>query len=145
MGQADIPASDDGIKAAEFKAAGYSDKPLWIVSSSLKRALSTAGVFSRATGLPVNIDPVWMERNWGAYQGQLKSIRPEGGYLDGVEHWEVFLARIADGLKNLPNDGEGMVVSHSGVFKALLALGYQPNFKEKATPHAQPIKLTLNK
>lgn len=145
MGQADVPASGEGIEAAELQAAGYSGNPSWIVSSPLQRALSTAKVFSRATGLHAQIDPVWMERDWGPYQGHLKSIRPESGYLEGVEPWEDFLARIAGGLGKLPYDGEGMVVSHSGVFKALLIFGYQSKFKRKPTPHAQPIKLMLNK
>lgn len=145
MGQTDIPASSEGMEAAEFEADGYSSKPSWIVSSPLKRALSTAEVFAHVTGLHVQIDPVWMERDWGPYQGHLKSIRPESGYLEGVEPWGAFLARIAGGLGNLPHDGEGMVVSHSGVFKALLIFGYQSKFKRKPTPYAQPIKLTLNK
>lgn len=143
MGQADVPASADGLREAEREAANYSKRISWIVCSPLQRAMKTAEAFSCAGDVCVKSDPLWLERFWGPYEGRLKSDRPDSGPLVGVEPWEIFQDRIARGLALLPCNGEGIVVSHSGVFRALLALGYQANFADLLVPHAQPIRLTL--
>jgi len=143
MGQIDVPASEDGLNSARFEIQKYSRKHPWIVSSPLKRARITAQLFAHKMGVDVCYDLRWIERHWGRYQGQPKASRPEGSQEDGVESSEDFLARVALGLKNLPTEGEGMIVSHSGVFKALIQLGYQAGGDFQSIPHSRPIVLKL--
>ncbi len=140
MGQRDIPAKDSGLSLARAMNLSLSHKVPWIVSSSLKRARDTAAAFSQSSA-SVIVSDLWVERNWGPFQGQPKAFRPSDLNPPGVEPWSAFVARIQLGIKSLPDTNLGMVVSHSGVFKALVHIGYRPETGFIKIPHATPIIL----
>lgn len=68
---ADTPLNRRGRLQAERLAdrlAGLAIEA--IVSSDLPRALETARCIGCRTGLPVEIDPIWRERNFGDWRGR---------------------------------------------------------------------------
>lgn len=143
MGQMDVPATKKAIGDAKTAAKNYMGKPSWIVSSPLERARATAEQFSSKSKTPVIINSLWMERYWGLCEGQPKSMRHECGGIEGVEGWGAFVDRVVRGLALLPRHQEGMVVSHSGVYRALISLGYRSSYSENSLGHAYPVKLSL--
>lgn len=140
MGQRDIPATDEGISIARENVVGLSYQVPWVVSSSLVRALETAAVFSQGS-VSIKVSDLWMERDWGPFEGHPKACRPNEPNPPEVEPWSTFVARIQLGIKSLPNSDLGVVVSHSGVFKALMYIGYRPELSLAKVPHATPIIL----
>jgi broad specificity phosphatase PhoE len=71
MQPADTPLSDRGLQQARAAAARLAVlRPAAILSSDLPRALQTAECLARLTGLPVTLDPVLQERNFGALRGR---------------------------------------------------------------------------
>ena len=141
MGRQNIPASESGICAARATTIGFSHKLPWIVTSSLVRARDTASVFSDGS-VSIIVSDSWIERDWGPFEGQPKAYRPNDRDPPGTEPWSDFVERIEIGIKSLPSSDLGMVVSHSGVFKALMEIGYHPEFELAKVPHATPIILT---
>lgn len=142
MGQMDIPPTKEGLRLAKLAAASLTIEVSWIVSSPLQRALKTSQIFSFGRDIPVQISSLWMERYWGPFEGLLKIDRPNFYDPPGVEAWADFVARVLCGVNHLPKDGIGLVVSHSGVFKALLALGFCSPGHVGSLPHCHPIILT---
>lgn len=140
MGQRDIPTTSAGLDFARSNISNLPHEVSWIVSSSLLRASETASVFSRGM-IPVQLSDLWAERNWGPFEGHPKVRRSNELDLDGVEAWCAFVSRVRLGVSLLPSVGRGMVVSHSGVFKALLFLGYRADVNSATVPNATPILL----
>lgn len=143
MGQTDVPATEKAIGDAKTAAKNYMGKPSWIVSSPLGRARETAEQFSSKLKAPLFIDSLWMERHWGAFESQPKTVRHASDATEGVEEWGAFVDRVVRGLSALPRHGEGMVVSHSGVYRVLISLGYRSNYSANSPDHAFPVKLSL--
>lgn len=143
MGQQDVPACDAGVKEAALNAQKLSLSISWIVSSPLQRAMRTAEVFSNRYGVPIKTSPNFMERFWGVFEGKPKGARSAHKSLVDAEIWSDFRRRVDLGVCSLPMDGKGIVVSHSGVFRALLSIGYEVQGNLQSIPHAQPIVLRL--
>jgi probable phosphoglycerate mutase len=129
QGQTDIPLNDVGRAQAERAArmvAAFG--PELIVSSDLRRALSTAAPLARLTGLPVTPDKDLRERSGGAWEGLTDAeIRqrypaeraawtpPDGEPADVVqERVCAALTRIAE---RLSEGGLAVVVSHGGALR----------------------------
>ena len=129
QGQVDIPLNATGIRQAESLAdAVAADPPDVIVASPLGRALETARIISRDTGLEVTTDEAFLERGFGRWEGlrgeeikhrwpaehaDWRAHRPVLG-LD-VEDRPVVGERVAAACRKLVaehNGGTVMVVAH---------------------------------
>jgi probable phosphoglycerate mutase len=97
----DTPLSARGIEQAERVATRLAAFGIArILSSDLARAVETAERVQRATGAPVEFDPLLQERNFGDVRGMryadlgvdlfAPDFAPPGG-----EDWEQFHARVA--------------------------------------------------
>jgi len=74
QGQSDVALSEFGRRQSEAVAATLAEKPLdAIYSSPLRRAIETAEVVARRTGLPVRTDPRLKEVNAGVFQDRLRA------------------------------------------------------------------------
>lgn len=90
-----------------------------IYSSPLRRAWETAEIISRVTAIPVMPLSGLMERNWGAFQGKARDLRPMQRDPDGVEHLDLFWRRIVAAMNSIVGPMPVLVVAHSGVFRLL--------------------------
>jgi broad specificity phosphatase PhoE len=124
-GHTDTPLAEEGRKQA--KKTGKKAKQLgidYIICSPLIRAHETAKIIAREIGYPIDkieVNPLFIERNFGAMEGQ--PYRPDIDY-DGIadaEKTDVFLARAEQAvmyLKSLPHS-KILVVSHGSTSRAL--------------------------
>lgn len=129
QGQVDIPLNATGIRQAESLADTVAaDPPAVIVASPLGRALETARIISRDTGLEVTTDEAFLERGFGRWEGlkgeeikhrwpaehaDWRAHRPVLG-LD-VEDRPVVGERVAAACRKLVAEHHGgtvMVVAH---------------------------------
>ena len=129
QGQVDIPLNATGSRQAETLAdAVAADPPDVIVASPLGRALETARILSRDTGLEVTTDEAFLERGFGRWEGlkgeeikhrwpaehaDWRAHRPVLG-LD-VEDRPVVGERVAAACRKLVAEHDGgtvMVVAH---------------------------------
>jgi probable phosphoglycerate mutase len=112
-------------------------QPDVLISSPLQRTRQTADLVAKATGLPVNVDPIWIECSFGVWDGMsIDEVReaypteyakwlsstsfapPEG------ESYESAMARAVQGLLGLVDDYPGKkvcVITHNGIIKTALA------------------------
>jgi len=128
----DNPLSPRGIAQAQrvarrLAAAGIAR----IVASDLPRAASTAAHIRRATGAPVQVEPLLQERNFGDLRGRsydeigFDIFAPDYAPPNG-ESWETFHARVdrawalVRGLAARA-DGHLAVVTHGLVCRSLAA------------------------
>lgn len=139
QGQANPPLTDHGLHQARqaARAIGTVDA---IVSSSLDRAHTTAGVISDHLGVgPVRLDDRLMERDAGEWSGLTRSEIMEAwpGYLEdttsgnpirkrppGWESDQSLLDRAIDALRALDDllgGGDAVAVTHGGVMYAIEA------------------------
>lgn len=91
-----------------------------LVVSPLRRCRETAAPLTLLS-LPSRLEPDFQERGWGSLEGCPRDWRkdPLRVASAGVEPPENFQARVKSGLARLT--GRPLVVSHSGVFRALSA------------------------
>ena len=138
QGNVDIPLSAVGRAQSEALARRLAlDPPARIVSSDLSRAVETADVVARLTGIAVEKDPALREQNLGAWEGlhfmDVRARWPEEARLfheraphfrpGGGESREEMQARVAAALERhapRPGDGTVLVVAHGGVLSLLL-------------------------
>jgi broad specificity phosphatase PhoE len=155
QGQADFPLSDTGRNQAEALAGRWLTEEVTfdrIISSPLLRARETAEIIAgrlasaRNPGaIPIEFDPVWMERDWGLISGLHRSeaeerfprpefiptYQPIG--VTGESQWELYL-RAGRGIQALMDKPAGryLVVSHGGILNvamyAILGITPQANF-----------------
>jgi 2,3-bisphosphoglycerate-dependent phosphoglycerate mutase len=96
----DAPLSERGVAQAERLARRLAATGVArILASDLPRALVTAQHLQRATGAPLEVEPVLQERNFGDVRGTpyarldvdlfAPDYAPPGG-----ESWEIFHARV---------------------------------------------------
>lgn len=144
QGWGDISLNARGRKqaraAAQFLADRYPDLDR-LVSSDLPRAVETANAVALREAfehLEIEYDDAWRERDFGVHQGQegdqFFEENPEFAMLDGHEEakrnvpedgesYVAFRERIHsawDGLR-AETDGTVLVVTHSGVIRAIIA------------------------
>jgi 2,3-bisphosphoglycerate-dependent phosphoglycerate mutase len=148
QGQADFPLTDRGreqsrallerwkAEAKEFDLA---------ISSPLARARETAEIIAGGLGVPLEFDPLWMERDNGLMAGlspeEVRQTLPQPNFIHpyqpvgktGESQWQLYL-RAGNGVQSLFSHPQGkyLVVSHGGLlnmfFYAILGITPQPNF-----------------
>ncbi len=148
QGQADFPLTDRGRRQVEalIKRWKEEDKSFdLIITSTLARALETAQSISISLGVPLQPDPLWMERDNGRMAGlspeEVQETLPDPGFIHpylpigqtGESQWELYL-RAGKAVQSLFSHPPGryLVVSHGGLlnmfFYAILGIAPQPNF-----------------
>lgn len=148
QGQFDFPLSEKGIQQAQQVASLWKAKGLHfdlIISSPLTRARHTAEILSQTLSIPLEIDPIWMERDAGLLSGlhseEAQKLYPRPNFMSvyekigitGESQWELFL-RAGKAIDTLlkREAGRYLVVSHGGILNMVLyvTLGIfpQPNF-----------------
>lgn len=150
QGQTDYPLNDVGRAQSRALAARWVAEQVRfdrILASPLTRARETAEIISAALDVPVEFDPIWMERAAGELSGltafeMRQRSRPEfiNPYQDmggsGEGDWELFL-RAGQALHNLLRrpPGRYLIVSHGGLLNQLMyaAAGITPH-ANKAGP-----------
>lgn len=156
QGQADFPLSDTGRDQAEALAARWLSEGVsfdTIISSPLLRARETAEILAgrlastwESEAIPVEFEPVWMERDWGLISGLHRSeaeerfprpefiptYQPIG--VTGESQWALYL-RAGRGIQALIDKPPAryLVVSHGGILNvamyAILGIVPQANFQ----------------
>jgi 2,3-bisphosphoglycerate-dependent phosphoglycerate mutase len=148
QGQADFPLTEQGKAQARALAERWlSEKTTFdlIISSPLARARGTAQILADALQIPLEFNPLWMERD----NGKLAGLRPEEAtvtypqpafihpYLPigqtGESQWELYL-RAGNAIQGLLHHAPGnyLIVSHGGILNmvlyAILGITPQANF-----------------
>ncbi|MEZ0091583.1 histidine phosphatase family protein [Streptacidiphilus sp. EB129] len=146
QGSTDIPLTETGVaqarRAARLLAALSPDA---VVSSDLSRASATAAELAAVTGLAVAHDAGLRETYAGTWQGLTNAeiqelhgaeyrawklgepVRRGGGEL-GTEVADRAVPVVLDAVKNLPERGTLVVVSHGGTIRMAIGrmLGLDP-------------------
>lgn len=146
QGQADFPLTDLGRKQAQALVDRWmSERKNFdlVISSPLLRARETAEMISTALHVPMELDPIWMERDNGLMSGlnelEVRENLPQPDFdhpylplgVTGESLWEVYL-RAGKAAQSLINRSPGcyLVVSHGGIlnmfFYAILGIAPQP-------------------
>jgi len=137
QGQADFPLTDKGRE----QARALTDRWLvenrifdCILASPLKRAKETADIIGDSLKLPIETDPIWMERNIGEIAGMTgeevnrrfpnrEFITPFSAIVgdEGEGDWELYLraGRALQGLLRR-KPGKYLIVSHGGLLNQIM-------------------------
>ncbi len=109
----------------------------------LSRARDTAEIIGTRLGLPVAVLPEITERNWGALEGHPPERNEYREAPPGGESLDQFLERLMAGFAKAAPPGTGLplIVSHSGVFRALRELLLAGDQRFRVT-HRAPLLLT---
>lgn len=148
QGQADYPLTEAGRRQVDALAQRWAGERMHfdaVITSPLTRARETANVIARALNVPVEVDPIWMERNAGEIAGLTReeTLRkypnadlrtPYDAFGDSGEgDWELFLragTAVHQLLKRPP--GRYLIVTHGGLLNkimyALLGIPVQSHF-----------------
>ena len=149
QGQSDYPLSEKGraqaqALAARWQAEGVSFRVA--IASPLLRARETAEIVAGALNVPLEFDPLWMERHNGKMSGLLqdeaRALYPDQGFVNpyqplaetGEGDWQLYL-RAGQALYNLLQrpPGRYLVVSHGGTLNmtlyAILGITPQANYQ----------------
>lgn len=139
VGSTDQPLNDLGRRQSEETAEKVGNLYIDIlVSSDLKRAKETAEIIGKKIGIPVIVDPVFRERNYGGIEGKKKEdlkkmyseyISEKGKLILENEFPEAepvndFYNRVIKGIDNLLKrypDKNILLVTHAGIFRVLYA------------------------
>ena len=137
QGQSDYPLTNRGREQAQTLATKWlkeNQKFDRIYSSPQKRAKETAEIIGTVLGVPIESDPIWMERNIGGIAGMTSEevqqhfpVRTtENPYApiagdEGEGNWELYL-RAGHALHSLlqREPGKYLVVSHGGLLNQLM-------------------------
>jgi probable phosphoglycerate mutase len=132
QGQTDVDLDDTGRAQAAVAAAVLAAGPAdLLLSSDLRRARDTAGALAALTGLPVEVDTRFREREYGAWEGlthEQISARwpkeferwksgapvPECGVEDVADVAKRVGAALLDAADRVGPAGTVVVVSHGG-------------------------------
>jgi broad specificity phosphatase PhoE len=148
QGQSDFPLTAQGEAQARALAERWSKERTTfdlIISSPLARARGTAQILADILKIPLEFNPLWMERN----NGLLAGLRPDEAtvtyprppfihpYLPigqtGESQWELYL-RAGNAIQDLLHHppGQYLIVSHGGILNmalyAILGITPQANF-----------------
>lgn len=148
QGQADFPLTELGRQQTKalIDRWKYEQKTFdLIITSPLIRARETAEMISSEMNIPLELDPLWMERDNGLMAGlspeEVRETLPQYEFIHpyqaigqtGESQWELYL-RAGKAVQNLINrpPGRYLIVSHGGLlnmfFYAILGITPQPNF-----------------
>lgn len=122
-GATDDPLDATGLRQAEAAARLLAGRPLVAIwHSPLLRAAQTAAAVARTTGAPLIPLPGLAERNWGAWEGQDRSVLIREATPPGGEGPEAFRARIRAALAAIAAPFPVLIVAHSGTAREIHAL-----------------------
>ncbi len=149
QGQADYPLTEAGRRQALALAERWRGERIefdLVLTSPLARARETAEIVAAALNVPVEADPIWMERDNGAMSGmtreEARQHYPQRSFMTPYEafaghgegEWELFLraGKAVHELLQRPV-GRYLVVTHGGllnkVIYAILGIPVQANFQ----------------
>ena len=147
QGQADYPLTDVGRSQAHALAERWFRERVGFdlaMTSPLVRAKETARIIATALNIPLEVDPIWLERNNGELSGLTRSEvearfpKPEFSTPydsfgeSGEGDWELYLraGRAVHELIKRPA-GKYLIVTHGGllnkVMYAILGIPVQAN------------------
>jgi 2,3-bisphosphoglycerate-dependent phosphoglycerate mutase len=148
QGQADFPLTELGRQQTKVLVERWkAEKKAFdlIISSPLARARETAEIIAAELNIPLEFDPLWMERDNGLMAGlspeEVRDTLPQPNFIHpyqaigqtGESQWELYLraGRAVQSLFYHP-PGNYLIVSHGGLlnmfFYAILGIVPQPNF-----------------
>lgn len=121
QGQIDIPLNKSGreqarLTGARFAASLRAQPVHQVLASDLARARDTGAAIAAACGLALQIEPLWRERHYGAFEGQTH----DDLQLTAAEAYQRWRAREPDFA--LPGGGESLRDFNERVRETLLAL-----------------------
>ena len=135
QGQSEYPLTDKGRAQAHALADYWKAEDVKFdlaIASPLSRARETAEIIAAALNVPLEYDPIWMERDIGEMEGlTAEEVRqkPQPPYItpydsiggDGEGDWALFL-RAGQALHDLLRRPAGsyLVVSHGGLLNQLM-------------------------
>ncbi len=148
QGQADFPLTERGNDQACSlleRWKGEAKEFDLVISSPLARARETAEIIAGGLGVPLELDPVWMQRDNGLLAGllpeEVRQTLPQPNFIHpyqpvgqtGESQWQLYL-RAGNGVQSLFSHppGKYLLVSHGGMlnmfFYAILGITPQPKF-----------------
>jgi 2,3-bisphosphoglycerate-dependent phosphoglycerate mutase len=148
QGQADFPLTDRGRDQTKALLDRWESEAKvfdLITSSPLARARETAEIIASGLSVPLEFDPLWMERDNGLMAGlteeEVQETSPQPPFIHpyqaigqtGESQWELYL-RAGRAVQSLfsHTPGSYLIVSHGGLlnmfFYAILGIAPQPNF-----------------
>ncbi len=150
QGQSDYPLTAKGIQQARTLAARWQtlqanyEEPLFefTIASPLSRARQTAEIIATPLNLPVELDPVWIERGFGCLDGSLLSdilqITPPVDFhhpynppAEGGESSVDLFVRASQALRSIMHRPAGryLIVSHGAILNMVVyaILGITPH------------------
>ena len=155
QGRSDFPLTDAGRAQVHALAERWRAENMvfdLILTSTLKRAVETAEIIGAALHVPVEQDPMWLERDVGSLAGlrpaEVRERLPDGIASspfeaisgDGEGDWQLFLraGQALHGILQRPS-GSYLVVSHGGILNATMhaVLGITPR------AHASGVRFRL--
>ena len=135
QGQSDYPLTEKGRSQAHALAERWKSEKMKFdlaITSPLGRARETAEIVAAALHLPIEIDPIWLERHSGEMEGlTIEEVlqKPKPSYItpyhsvggDGEGDWALFL-RAGKALHDLLRRPAGnyLIVSHGGMLNQLM-------------------------
>lgn len=137
QGQADYPLTEQGREQAHSLADFWLREGRefdCIFTSPQKRAIETADIIGAVLGTPVEVNPIWMERDIGRIAGltseEVQKHMPERKFEnpfapivgdEGEGNWELYLraGRALHGLLQ-HEPGKYLVVSHGGLLNQIM-------------------------
>jgi 2,3-bisphosphoglycerate-dependent phosphoglycerate mutase len=148
QGQADFPLTNRGREQTKSLLNRWKSEGMQfdlVISSPLARAHETAEILASGLNIPLELDPLWMERDNGLMAGmspeEVQETLPQPPFIHpyqaigqtGESQWELYLraGNAAQSLFSHPA-GKYLIVSHGGLlnmfFYAILGIAPQPNF-----------------
>lgn len=143
-GRYDSPLTEVGREQAYRRAEIWRTEGIkfdCIIASPLRRTHTTAEIVSQVLGIPIEVDPNWIERNNGPLAGLNRDIadlqypkapfrNPYEPFLQtGESEWQVY-CRAVKAVETIVQRGIGfyLVISHGGILNAAIRsiLGVQP-------------------
>jgi len=144
QGQVDFLLTERGERQAEALAQRWLKESKQFdlaIASTLSRATRTAEIITQKLNIPLQSDPIWMERNNGVFGGlkakDAEALYPHAEFLhlyqpvgeSGESLWELYLraGKAVQSLINRP-PGKYLVISHGAILNMVLyaILGIPP-------------------
>ncbi len=147
QGQTDFPLTAKGVDQVEALSQYWLNQEVTfdtMISSPLLRAMQTAEIIARHLNIPIEQNPLWMERDAGMISGLHHTVAqeqyPQPDYvtpyepfgINGESQWDVYIraGKAAQDLLRRP-PGKYLIVSHGGLLDmfmyAILGIAPQAN------------------
>lgn len=158
QGRVDLPLNQHGIEQAKQTAQLLNNVNFSkVVCSPLLRARQTCDIIYKGS-TPIEIDERVVERDFGEFEGLMRSEFDFAGFWDAnskqkykkaesIAQVQKRVFALLDELKRKPND-DVLIVSHGGV--GLIVLSYffgvpaDGNYLKFEMPHGKPMTLDFN-